>query len=184
MGDTEWLFILATTLELGIGITDGNILFYCGILELIGYRKFSMREFNYRIVYELFKDPFPVGCGSPDLNLPPVSIDDSSGLNKISRYTPDLLPASIYVAYGKYVSTLDTPSELPQVVILTYDAPNTDHAIIIDKHDCATEKRGYFSRSHDGKYALKNRLFCSACYIHRRVYNCYGSFRRNIDIDT
>ena len=92
-----------------------------------------------------------VDCGIPDLNLPPIPIDDSPRPDKISRYTPDLLPASIYVAYGKYVSTLDTPSELPQVVILTYDAPNTDHAINTDKPICVTDKVGHFSRIHDGK---------------------------------
>ena len=53
MGDTEWLFIIATTMALGMGITDGNLLFYHGILAGSLDKKIPMREYNNRTVYVL-----------------------------------------------------------------------------------------------------------------------------------
>ena len=101
-----------------------------------------MREYNVRIVYEYLNNPFQVDCSIPDLNLHPMPIDDSSISNKRSRYTPDLLAAVISVASGNYASTLTTPYDSPQVILLIFDAPDTDHTITREKPVCATEKRG------------------------------------------
>ena len=43
---------LATTVALGMGITDGNILFCRGISEGSVDKKISTREYNNREVYE------------------------------------------------------------------------------------------------------------------------------------
>ena len=55
-----------------------------------------MIEYNDRKFYDCFNNPFQVDCGSPDLNLPPIPIDNSYIPNKTSLYNPDLLPATIY----------------------------------------------------------------------------------------
>ena len=71
-----------------------------------------------------------------------MPIDDSSILNRRYQYTPDLPPSAIYVASGIYIITLTTTSEPPKVSLLTYDATDTDHIIMIEKPDHAMEKRG------------------------------------------
>ena len=48
----EWLFRLETTVTLGMGITDGNILFYHGISKGSLDKKFSMREYKNRTIYD------------------------------------------------------------------------------------------------------------------------------------
>ena len=58
-----------------------------------------------------------------------MPIDDSLRLNKIAFYNPDLLTPAISVASENPVSTLITPHNSSQFIILNYDAPNTDHAI-------------------------------------------------------
>ena len=82
-------FRLATITALGMGITDGKILFCHGISELIRNRKIAAREYNYRIFYDCFNITFPVDCGKPDLNIPPMTINDSPRLKNRSCYTPD-----------------------------------------------------------------------------------------------
>ena len=54
-------FRLATTVALGMGITDGKLLFCYGVLEGNVYNKNSIRRFNI---------PFPSYFGCPYLNLP------------------------------------------------------------------------------------------------------------------
>ena len=70
-----------------------------------------MREYNNRTFYDFFNDPFPYDFGSPDLNLLLIDIDDIPRPDKIDRYTPDLIPAAIYVASENSVGTLTTPSD-------------------------------------------------------------------------
>ena len=57
-------------------------------------------------------------------NQPPITIDDRHHPYKISRYTPDLIPAAIYVASEYYVSNLTNPSDQAQTFLLPYDDPN------------------------------------------------------------
>ena len=78
MGDTGWLFIIATTVTLGVGITDGNILFYHGVSEGSLDKKIPTRDYNNRTIYDCFNNPFPYDCGMPDFSLPLITIDDIS----------------------------------------------------------------------------------------------------------
>ena len=41
MGNTEWLFILATKVTLGMGITDGRLLYCRGVAEEMWTREFQ-----------------------------------------------------------------------------------------------------------------------------------------------
>ena len=45
-------FIFVTTVALGMGITDGKIIFYHGISEGSMEKQISMREYNNRTVYD------------------------------------------------------------------------------------------------------------------------------------
>ena len=120
-------FRLATTLTLGMGIADGKLLLCHGISEGSLDKKIPMRQYNNRTVYDFFNNPFPDIFGSPDFNLPPITIDDIPRLDKISNYTPDMLPGAVYAASEKYVSTFTTPSDSPPLRILTSDGPNPHH---------------------------------------------------------
>ena len=87
------------------------------------WKQNSTKDYNNRTDYECFKNTFPDGCGTPDLNLPPITIDDRHRPHKWARYTTDLLPAAIYVASESHVSTLTIPSDTPQLLVLTSDDP-------------------------------------------------------------
>ena len=67
-----------------------------------------------------------------------MSIDDSFRPNKIARCTPDMFPAAIYFDSGNSVSTFKTPYEYPQVILLTYDAPDIVRIKMRDKLGHAT----------------------------------------------
>ena len=69
-------FRLATTVALGMGITDGKILYYHGVAQGNEDKKISTLEYNNRIVYECLNNPFTADCGSPAMHLPPITIDD------------------------------------------------------------------------------------------------------------
>ena len=111
-------FRLATTVSLGIGIADGKLQFCHGISEESGDKNISTKEYKHRTIYECLNNTFTADFGIPDLNLPPITIDDRPHLHKISRYTPDLLPSDIYVASKNSVSTLTTSSYLPRLFLL------------------------------------------------------------------
>ena len=102
-------FILATTVELGMGITYGKLLLCHGISDGSVEKKFSTREYNRRTVYDCFNNNFSCDFGSPDLNLSPIDINGRPHQDKISRYTPHMLPADIYVASEKYFITFNIP---------------------------------------------------------------------------
>ena len=57
-----------------------------------------------------------------------------------------MIPATIYVAFGKSVNTLTTPYDPPQVILLKFYDPDTDHITIIDKPGHVTAKRVCASR--------------------------------------
>ena len=69
-------FRLATNVALGMGITDGKLLYCRGVAEGNEDNKISTLEYNNRKVYDCFKNPFTADCGSPDMHLPPITIDD------------------------------------------------------------------------------------------------------------
>ena len=69
-----------------------------------------------------------------------MPLDESSIPNKRSRYTSDQLPGIIYVASVNYVSNFNPPSDPPHYILLSYDAPSTEHTIIRDKPGCVKEK--------------------------------------------
>ena len=60
-----------------------------------------------------------------------------------------MLPTVISVASVNSVSTFNKTSENIHVIVLTYDAPETDHIIRRDKPGHTTEKRECCSRHHD-----------------------------------
>ena len=90
-------------------------------------KKISTLEYNNRAVYDCLSNSFTDELGSPALHLRPITIDDRPRLHKRSRYTPDLLLATISVASENYVSTLIAPSYSPD--ILPSDYPNTVHVM-------------------------------------------------------
>ena len=61
------------------------------------------------------------------MHIPPITIDEIPLPQKRAWYTPDLLPAAIYVASGNSVSNLSTPFDSPD--ILSTDDTNTLHLI-------------------------------------------------------
>ena len=83
-----------------------------------------------------------VDCYSPALNLPSIPINDSFRPNKISWYTPNILPYEISVAYVNSASIFTTPYYLPQFILLTPYAPYTYHIIIRNKPGHAIGKIG------------------------------------------
>ena len=133
-----------------MGIPDIKLLFCHGISELIRDKKISRMDYNNRPVYDCFNDPFTDDCSHPDLNLSYMPLDDSTNPNKISLYTPDLIPAAIYVSYQNYVFTLNNPFEPPKFTLLDYDCSTTEHIIMVDKHESGNVKIGYRARRHDG----------------------------------
>ena len=62
-------FRLATTVALGMGITDGKLLYCHGVAEGNKDKKISTSEYNNRSVYDFFNNPFTADCGSPAMHL-------------------------------------------------------------------------------------------------------------------
>ena len=102
---------LATTLALGMVITDGKLLYCHGVAEVNLDKKISTLEYNNRTVYDCFNNPFTADCGSPAMHVTPITIDDRPPpLHKRAQYAPYLIPAAISVASENSVNTLTTPS--------------------------------------------------------------------------
>ena len=79
-----------------------------------------------------------------------MPIDDSRHLQKRACYTPGPLPDAVYVASKKSVSTVTTPCDPPQDILLNSDVPKIDHTMMRDKYHCGNMKRGHCARRHDG----------------------------------
>ena len=126
-----------------MGITYTKFLFCCGISDKISYKRNPLIEYNDRIFYDYVNNPFTFYFGIPDLNIPPMRIDDSFGPNKRYFYTSDHIQSAISIAYENYVSNLTTSSESPQCILLTSYAPDTDHIIMREKPGRAIDKIGY-----------------------------------------
>ena len=94
-------FRLAPTVALGMGITDGKLLYCHGVAEGNVDKKVSTLEHNNRTVYDCFNNPFIDEFGSPDLHLPLITIDDGPRLHKepttprICSQMPSLMPLKI-----------------------------------------------------------------------------------------
>ena len=120
-----------------------------------------MRGYNNRMVYYYFSNPFPADFCSQSMNIHPMTIDDSSRPNKISRYTPYQFPNTTYVAYGNYVSTLATTYDSSKTLFLTYDDTNPHHTTKKYNPVHVRVKIGYFQRRRDGKICYKKpRFYC------------------------
>ena len=107
-----------------MAISDGKLLFFHGVVEGSVEKKNPTREYKNRTVYDCFNNPSPDDFGIPALNIPPNYIGNRPHLDKRAHYTPDLLPDAIFVAFEKCVSTLTTPSDSPQLLVLTFYVPN------------------------------------------------------------
>ena len=120
-------FRLATIVELGMGIIDGNLLYCHSVAEVNADKKISTLGYNSSTVYYCFNNPITYEFGSPDLDLPPITIYDRPQPHKRAQYNPDLPPAAIFVASENSVSTSTNPSDLTD--ILPTDDHNTLHVI-------------------------------------------------------
>ena len=136
-------------------------------------KKIATLEHKKRMVYECFNNPFTYEFGSPDLHLPPITIDDRSCPHKIARYTPDLIPVSISVASGNYIITLTNPSDSPY--IFTSDDPNTLHVMKNYFTFLGRMHRGYFCRKHGQKICYKKTRFYCSTYSdkNKKFYYCH-----------
>ena len=122
-----------------------------------------MMEYNDMSVYDLFNKYFTVYGGRPDLNLLPIIIYYSPRPNKIVQYTSDMLPYSIHINSENSGSTLITPSDSSQLLVMSYDDPDTQHTIMSDKPCLGRAEIGYYSRFHDGKIFYKNGGSIDTC---------------------
>ena len=109
-----------------------------------------------------FNDPFAADCDSPFLNLPPINIGDIPLPHKRAHYIPYLLPDTIYVASEKSVSSLNTSSDSPTLLLVPSDDHNPHHNMNTGDTYHGRVKIGYLSRKHDEKYATKRRGYTSA----------------------
>ena len=105
-----------------------------------GVKNISMKEYNYLTVFGRLDNPIILDCVIKYLILPHMYLDEISRPNKISNFTTVHI---IYVASGKFISNLNTPSGYLHDIILTYNFPITVHTIIREKPGCAKEKRLY-----------------------------------------
>ena len=133
---------LAAAVELGICIIDGKIIFCHGISDVSLDNKVSTIEDNNITVYNYFNNPFRNDCGSPAFNIPPITIDDRLYSQKVSCYTPDLIPSTIAVATGNFVHALSTLYDYPRLFILPSDYINHFHSMNNDEPYRGRSKRG------------------------------------------
>ena len=108
--DKYWItqsgyFRLATTVALGMGIIDDNILFCHGISQDSENKTISTKDDNIRTVYDCLINNFTTDFGIPALNIPQITTDDRPHPHKIAWYTPDQLPVAISVTSENHVST-------------------------------------------------------------------------------
>ena len=156
-------FRIVTRVVLGMGITYGKLQLCRDISGKRRENKISMRDYNYRIFYDLFNHPFPYCCVKKALNIPPMTIDNSNCPNKRSHCTSDPFSDSIYDTYIKYVCKFTTNYYSPQVIYLYYDYPKPHHTIMSDKPFYVREKIGYCPRIYYGIVLYKKGDYISTC---------------------
>ena len=111
------------------------------------------------------------------MNLPPITIYDRPRPHKISQYTPDMLPAAISIASGNYFSTLNTPSNSPD--LLTSDDTNTLHVMKKYVPFLGRFHILYSCRKHYKKRCYKKtKLYCSTCSDKNDKFYCCHGFSR------
>ena len=118
-------------MAVGMFIIDGKVLLCHGISEESVDKKVLTIDYNNRTVFDFFSDTFTDDFGSPDLNIPPITIGNRSCPHKRACYIPDLLLAAISVVSENYVSNLNTPADSPD--FLPSDDPNPIHAMNKDE---------------------------------------------------
>ena len=148
---------LETTVVLGMGITDGKLLYCHGVAEGNYDRRISTLEYNNRTVYDCFNSPFTYDFVRPYLNLPPITFDNRPHPHKRVCYTPDLLLADIFVASENTFSTLITPYDSPD--LLPSDDTNNLHVMKIDVPVLGKVHRGYCCRKQDKNDATKRQVY-------------------------
>ena len=104
-------------------------------------------------VYEWFNNTFTDEFVILALNLPPDNFDDRPRPHKRSRYTTNMLPASISVASENYFSTLTTPYDSPY--LLTYDYPNAIYVMNMDVPFLGMLHIGYYCKKNNKKDSTK-----------------------------
>ena len=170
-------FILANTVALGMGITDGKLLYCHGVSEGNVDRKISTLEYKNRTVYDCFNNTFAADFGSPAMHIPPITIDDRPRPHKRAQYTPDLLPTAISIASEIYVSNLTTPPDSTDIP--PSGGPNTLHVMKKYMHLEGRLHRGYCCRKHGRKRCYKKtRLYCSTCSDKNNRFYYYHGFSR------
>ena len=108
------------------------------------------------------------------LHLPLIIFPDPQN---ISWYTSDPLPAAVSVTSVNSISMLTTPSDSPQLIVLYYDDPDTQHTTMSDNPLHISMKIGYCSKPMMKKM-LKIYIFdCSVCWINKNFYNFHGTVR-------
>ena len=107
-------FRFSTTVGLDMGITYGTKLFCHRISEEIRINKITIKEYNDRTVYGLFRNPFLVDCGIPALDIPTTPRPQ-----KISRYTAKNPP-------GHLVYTIDKSGIYWRGIFLKYSTDGTN----------------------------------------------------------
>ena len=115
------------------------------------------------------------------MNIPPINIYYIPRLNKRSRYTPDLLPATISVSTKNSVVNFTNPYDWSKLLLLPSDDPNHRQAKKKYEPYRGRVRIGYYSRKHDEIICYKNkRLYLSMCSDkYRKLYYCHGFLRIN-----
>ena len=142
-------FRLVTTAALGMGITDGKFILCHCIPDLRRDNKTSTIEYNSITIYDCFNNIFSIYFSGTDLNLLPMTINDRYRPKKEAYYTSYPLPDTIYVPFVNSVSNYTTPSESPQVFLLSSNDLDTDNIFIRDKPGLVRGEGGHCFRLHD-----------------------------------
>ena len=142
-----------------MGITYGKLIFCHGVSKGNLDKEIPMREYNNRKVYDCFNNPFLDDFGSPSFNLPTITIHDIPLPRKIYHYTPDMIPDTISAASENSVSNFTTPSDSPQLHILTSHYPNPPHGMKKYEPYSGRVKRGYNYSKRDEKYYTKRQYY-------------------------
>ena len=134
-------FRLTTKLELGMGITYGNLLFYNGVVEK------SRDDVVFRIVQWQDSVLLIQKLLSSWLWYPRFEYNSHNHWWYPPTKQKILQDLWYYISFHlccfkNYVSTLTDPFESPRVILLTYNTLKTDHIIMIYKYDRKNAKIG------------------------------------------
>ena len=140
-------------------------------------KKILILEYNNRKAYECFNNTITDEFGIPDLYSTLITIEYRPQPNKRSQYIPDILPAAISVASGKYISTLTTPSD--SLDLIPSCGPSTIHVMKKDFPFQGRAQGGYCFRKHGKTICNKNtRFYCYTCSDKNKKFYYYHGFSR------